>query len=210
MLVIVIAQVGRDHALVHAGQDVAGEQRHLVQRPADGELPLLEPERRQRAEQQDDRGGRADDDPGADVPPQVLDLGRRHRLGPGSASRPAGDTPRRPGRRRRRSAPRASTSVTKTIAAVIGMRPNDPGPGRPAPRTPRSSTLGGHSTRARPHVPIRQRTHRAAATRGKDSSPPRRHPPCDVPARSPIAGLPSRPDWPGCRPDVSLLEPTFP
>ena len=78
-LVTMSLAVRRDDALVHAGEDVEGEQLDLVQHPEDGELPLLEPEHRQRAEQEDGRGDRPDDDPGADVPPEGADLGRSRR-----------------------------------------------------------------------------------------------------------------------------------
>ena len=58
-------------------EDVVGEPFHLIQRPPDGELAVLQPERREGAEQQDDQGGRSDDDPVADVLPQGRELGVR-------------------------------------------------------------------------------------------------------------------------------------
>ncbi len=113
------------------------------------------------------RGGRPDDDPGADVPPQGADLGRGHRPGPRPASRPAGDTPRRPGRTAAALSARASRSMTRTIAAVLGIWAwtsealmriigrdplTQPPGGRPGPRDRVLAEIFGLSFLDSPHI----------------------------------------------------------
>ena len=87
MLVTTSAEVGGDHALVHARQDVAGEQLDLVQRPPDGQLAPLKPERRHRAEQEDAEAVVQDQDPDTNRIPRRREVAAKLTVvGPGKRS----------------------------------------------------------------------------------------------------------------------------